>query len=263
MDQEVENHIQSCHPCQFTSRPRRPEPMQPTDLTEERLTHLAINVCGPFPTGESVVALTDYYSQWPKAKILTSVTSATILRWLDSVFAVHGYPQQIKSDNVPYFTSRELRDTLNSWGIEPKTVTEYWPQANGQVERFNDVLKKHVQTSRAEGKDWRQTMSTMLRNYRTTPHRMNGHTPAMLLLQRELRTKLPSLKTEHAPNDAKVRTTDAKAKQKAKEYADRRRNATARNLNVGDWVLVKQKHWNKYSTTFHPDPARILQINGT
>lgn len=134
MDQEVENHIQRCHPCQVTSRPPRPEPMQPTDLPEERWTHLAIDVCGPFPTGESVVVLTDYYSRWPEAKILTSVTSATILRWLDSVFAVHGYPEQIKSDNVPYFTSREFRDTLKSWGIEPKTVTEYWPQANGQVE---------------------------------------------------------------------------------------------------------------------------------
>ena len=62
-------------------------------------------------------------------------------------------------------------DTLKSWGIELKTVTEYWPQENGQVEHFNEVLEKHVQTSRVERKDWRQSITTMLRNYRTTPHK--------------------------------------------------------------------------------------------
>ena len=75
-------------------------------------------------------------------KILKSVTSAKILAWLDEVFATHGYPYQIKSDNTSYFTSYEFRSILKSWGIELKTVTEYWPQANGQVERFNQSLLK-------------------------------------------------------------------------------------------------------------------------
>ena len=76
MDTEIEEHIKSCHPCQITSRPERPEPFWPNELPKEPWTHLAIDVCGPFPTGEYVVVLTDYYSRWSEVKILKSVTSA-------------------------------------------------------------------------------------------------------------------------------------------------------------------------------------------
>jgi transposase InsO family protein len=87
---------------------------------------------------------------------------------------MHGYPEEIKSDNASYFTSREFRETLKSWGVKLRTVTEYWPQVNDQVERFNQVLLKHVLTSRAGNEDWRTTLPTMLRNYRSTPHQITG-----------------------------------------------------------------------------------------
>ncbi|CAB4037162.1 Retrovirus-related Pol poly [Paramuricea clavata] len=149
-----------------------------TKLPKKLWSKLAIDVCGPFTTGEQVVVLTDYYSRWPEVKILKSVTSKNILDWLLSVFATHGFPDKIKSDNASYFVSTEFKDTLTSWGIEHKTVTEYWPQANGQVERFNQVLEKHILTAQAEGKEWKPTIPFMLLHYRNTPHRMTGRTPS-------------------------------------------------------------------------------------
>ena len=83
----------------------------------------------------SKVEATDYYSRWPETKILQSVTSKNILNWLLSVFASHGFPDEIKSDNASYFVSPEFKDTLASWGIQHKTVTEYWPFANEQGSR--------------------------------------------------------------------------------------------------------------------------------
>lgn len=262
MDLQIEQHVKSCHPCQVTSWPERPEPVCPTELPEKPWTHLAIDVCGPFPTGELVVVLTDYYSRWPEVKILKSVTSANILAWLDEVFATHGYPYQIKSDNASYFTSHEFRVTLKTWGVELKTVTEYWPQANGQVERFNQGLLKHILTANASNKDWRKTLPTMLRNYRSTPHQTTKATPAQLLMHRELRTKLPGIGHDQE-DDSKVRATDHNAKQHAKEYADSKRRATARDLKPGDLVLLQQKHRNKYTSTFNPEPLKIIQVNGS
>lgn len=60
MDTHIEENIKSFHPCQNTSRPERPEPVCPTNLPKENWTHLAIDLRGPFPTGQSVVVLTDY-----------------------------------------------------------------------------------------------------------------------------------------------------------------------------------------------------------
>ena len=216
MDTQIENHIKSCHPCQITGRPERPEPVCPTELPQEPWTHLAIDVCGPFPTGESVVVLTDYFSRWPEVKILKSVTSANILTWLDTVFATNGYPVQIKADNASYFTSHEFCSTLKSWGVELETVTEYWPQTNRQVERFNQNLLKHILTANASNMDWRKTLPTMLHNYRSMPHQTTQATPAQLLMHRELRTRLPSI-TEKQENVSEVREMDQRAKQHAKE----------------------------------------------
>lgn len=133
-------------------------------------------------------------------KILRTVTSTTILQWLDTVFATHGYPKQIKSDNAT----------------------------------FNQVLLKHVLTSNTTGKDWRKTLPTMIRNYRTTPHQSTNETTAKMLMQRELRTKLPSMAQPDQPQDVtKARESDAKAKKHAKEYADSKQKAKQKYL--GSW----------------------------
>ena len=263
MDPQIEEHIKASHPCQVTSRPERAEPVCTTELPEKPWIHLAIDVCGPFPTGESVVVLTDYYSRWPEVQILKSVTSANILAWLDEVFATHGYPYQIKSDNTSYFTSREFPSTLKSWGVELKTVTEYWPQANGQVEHFNQGLLKHILTATATNKDWRKTLPTMLRKYRSTPYQTTQATPAQLLMHRELRTKIPKITHDQEENDSKLRKTDHNAKQSVKEYADSKRKATTRALKPGDLVLLQQKHRIKYSSMYNPEPLRIIQVNAS
>ncbi|CAB4026142.1 Transposon Tf2-9 poly [Paramuricea clavata] len=193
---------------------------------------------------EQVVVLTDYYSRWPEVKILKSVTSKNILDWLLSVFATHGFPDEIKSDNASYFVSTEFKDTLTSWGIEHKTVTEYWPQANGQVERFNQVLEKHILTAQAEGKEWKPTIPIMLLHYRNTPHRMTGRTPSSLLMNREVKTKLPSFE-QQTNDETETRKKDEEEKEKSKKYTDKKRKASPRNLE------------------FHPDPMVITKINGT
>ena len=193
MDKPLEEKIRCCHSCQLVGHSPGPEPVKPTSLPKEPWSKLAIDVCGPFPTGEQIVVLTDYYSRWPEIKILPSVTSRNILIRLFSVFATHGFHAEIKSDNASYFVSAEFKDTLTSWGIEHTTVTEYWPQANEKVKRFNQVLEKRILTAQAERKDWKLTIPIMLLNYRNTPHRMTGQTPSSLLINREIRNKLPSI----------------------------------------------------------------------
>ena len=195
--------------------------------------------------------------------LLRSSSQSHQMNWLNALFAEHGYPEEIKMDNALYFTSAQFKETRASWGVKAKTVTEYWPQANGQVERFNEALEKHIQTAIIEGKDWRTTLPTMLLNYLTTPHRMTSETPAKLLMQRELQTKLPSVPTQKTVADPIVRAKDAKEKVKAKAYADRKRHAFKRNLKIGDFVLVTQRHTNKYSTKFHRNPMKIVKIHGT
>lgn len=58
--------------------------MFPKELPSGPWTHLALVVCGPFPTGEHVVVL----SKGPENHLPT-LAQRTILTWLSNVFAHH------------------------------------------------------------------------------------------------------------------------------------------------------------------------------
>ena len=86
---------------------------------------------------------------------------------------------------------------------------------------------------------------------------MTGRTPSSLLINREVKTKLPNI--EQQTNDETE--TRKKDEEKSKDYTDKKRKASVRNLQVGNKVLVTQEHRNKFSTMFHHDPMVITKIN--
>ncbi len=121
------------------------------------------------------------------------------------------------------------------------------------------MFKRHWWKGKIGGK----TLPTLLRNYRATPHRTTGETPSQLLMQRELRAKPPCQELPTASEeDLEIRQTDRESKKKGKEYADARRRAKEKNVQAGDFVLVQQKHRNKFSTTFDQDPVKVIKVNG-
>ena len=190
--------------------------------------------------------------------------SARILKWLDFVFVAHGYPATLQTDDTKYFTSADFQDTLKARGIKPCTVTEYWAQANELVERFNKILLKFIHRSLAKERNWKESISTMLQNYRTTPHRTTGKPPALLLMNQELRTKMPSIQqTLNNPISTDFEKTDADSKQKSKSLAEKKQRATPLQFKKGEMVLSRQPHINKFMTAFYHDPLEINNINGS
>ena len=112
------------------------------------------------------------------------------------------------------------------------------------------------------GRDWRKSLLTKLQNYRTTPHHVTVETPAMMLMNREIHTKIPNVMTSQSYRGTKVKETDTRAEEQAKEYADRKRRAEEKYFKVKERVLLRQPHKNKYSTPFCIDPFTVIKING-
>ena len=113
-----------------------------------------------------------------------SVTVSQIISPLENVFAVHGLPVTITSDNGPQFRSEEFESYLVDNGILHRKVTPRWAQANSEVERQNRSLLKSMRNVQAEGKNWRKELVHYLATYRTTPHTVTGVCPAELPLCR-------------------------------------------------------------------------------
>ena len=88
-------------------------------------------------SGHNIPVVVDEYSRFPAVKILTSTTAnATIpLGLLDKIFAEHGIPEVVKSDNGPPFQSEDFANFAKYPNFTHQRITPLWPDANGKAER--------------------------------------------------------------------------------------------------------------------------------
>ena len=61
---------------------------------------------------------------------------------LDRIFATHGIPSILKSDNGPPFFGEDFKAYMKENGIDHQRITPLWPQANSEVENFMKPLTK-------------------------------------------------------------------------------------------------------------------------
>ena len=135
IDRQAEQRCRTCHGCQLVGKPLPPEPLKRTDLPAQPWQDLAADLLGPLPTGEYLLVVVDYFSRFFEVAVTKSVTSGKIISCLEAMFAIHGLPLSIKTDNGPQFVSEEFEAYLKDKNIEHRTSTPLWPQANGEVER--------------------------------------------------------------------------------------------------------------------------------
>ena len=143
MDSDAEKVCRSCPGCQGVGEFCQPEPMQRVEPPSGPWQDVAIDVCGPLPSGESLLVVVDYYSRFFEVVVLRTTTSQRMIEALMPIFTRYGYPFSLKSDNAPKFLSEEFEVFLIGHGIEDRKSTPLWPKANGELERQNRTLKEN------------------------------------------------------------------------------------------------------------------------
>jgi len=266
LDRCVEEEVASCIPCQASVPQKSREPLRMTTLPEGPWTQASADFCGPFPTGEYVLLLIDDYSRYPEVEVIESTSASTTIPALRKMFATHGVPEQIKTDNGPPFQGEAFREFAREKGFTHRRITPEWPEANGEAENFMKSIGKAAKTAHVAGKNWKAELYTFLGNYRDTPHPSTGKTPYDLSMGRSVRTKIPTIRTEMKSTPAamheEIARRDQQAKTRMKVYADERRNTKPSVIHPGDAVLVKQHKKNKLSTPFEPNPYVVETVKG-
>ena len=112
------------------------------------------------------------------------------------MFATHGLPRTLVTDNGAQFTSLEFESFLSNNGIRHVKTSPYHPASNGLAERAVQVFKETMK--KLQSSDSIETrLSKLLFWYRLTPHSTTGVPPSELLLGRVPRSLLkPSLSTK-------------------------------------------------------------------
>ena len=120
------------------------------------------------------------------------------------------------------FGSGEFTTWCKNMGIHHCKITPLWPAASAQVEQFNETLEKTIRIAHLEGKNWHSELFFSLMNYWNTPLSSTGVTPASLMINCHIRTKVPQL---NLTNPSKVlqdvRYNNNLRKSKAKAYKDK------------------------------------------
>jgi len=89
-----------------------------------------------------------------------------------------GPPVELLSNQGPEFMVELNFELSRQRGIKRQYVMAYHPQTNGQVERFNRMLKAMIAKFLNGRKDnWDIYLPAFLYAYKTSPHKSTGHTP--------------------------------------------------------------------------------------
>ena len=90
-------------------------------------------------------------SRYPVSYITKSTSFEANQEHMDEIMYRYGQPDQIWSDNRPFYNGGEWIKFTTGWNITPKFTMPYHPEANGMVEKHNASLKKTIHAAIAEG----------------------------------------------------------------------------------------------------------------
>ncbi|XP_064466262.1 uncharacterized protein K02A2.6-like [Ornithodoros turicata] len=198
LDRNIEQVVGECRACQATrNAPSRC--VHPWPLPNNPWERLHADFAGPF-NGNTFLIVVDSFSKWPEVVPVSSMTVASTCRHLRTMFATHGIPHTLVTDNAPTFTSAEFEAFLRNNGVQHILSPAYHPASNGQAERTVQTVKQELR--KRQSGDLSTRLARILLTLRTTPSSTTGRSPAELLMRRKLRTILdlvyPS-RTEHDP----------------------------------------------------------------
>jgi hypothetical protein len=140
------------------------------------------------------MVVVDYYSRYIEIARLENTTSKTVVNHTKSIFARHGIPEVVRSDNGPQYTAMEYKQFAQEWKFEHQTSSPYYPKSNGLAEKAVQIVKRLLSKSKQDGKD----PYLSLLEYRNTPIG-NVASPAQVLMSRRLRSHLPNTKSQLKP----------------------------------------------------------------
>ncbi|UYV65209.1 K02A2.6-like [Cordylochernes scorpioides] len=243
ISEEIAETVRKCSVC-IQEAVSKHEPLIPTNFPTRPWQKIGMDLF-KFENKWYLVVI-DYYSRFPEVVQLDRLTANVVVRSCKSIFARHGIPETVVSDNGTQFgAAREFANFARQYGFTHVTSSPRFPQSNGMAEAGVKIAKLILKKN--------QDPSLGLLEYRSTPLE-NGYSPAELLMGRKLRTTLPIAPENLNPKLVDSQTLKRKEGRRRKDMKsryDRRCGATdMEELSEGDtvwitdmrtWGIVKQK----------------------
>ena len=176
---ELEKLVNNCTEC-CKARIQSPEPLCPSPLPDLPFQKVASDLFEL--NGRTYLLLVDYYSRYVEIAKLSGTTATEIINHMKGIFARHGIPEVLISDNGPQYASSTFSQFSRDYGFSHYTSSPLYPQGNGEAERAVRTVKDLL---RKQGDPYLALLA-----HRATPLSC-GYSPSELLMGRKLRTTVP------------------------------------------------------------------------
>jgi len=194
------------------------------------------------------------------------ITVSHMVAGLIELFSRTAVPDMLWSDNGPQFTAKDFQTFARQWGFRHQTSTPHYPQSNGKAEAAVKSMKKIIKTAwNGRFLDTNRLCRALLQ-YRNTPSRKDGLSPAQKLYGHPIQDTLPAHNRSFAPEWQ--RSAD-EAEYRAKitlENSKQHYNSSAHLLpefKTGTNVAVQDprtKLWDTYGTVTAIGPQRQYHV---
>ena len=229
IDNDIGELVKRCRTCQEHQNMPHRAPIHPWEHASKQWTRIHVDYAGPF-RGMMYLIIMDSYTKWLDVYPVSSASTQVTIEKLRMLFATHGLPEILVSDNASCFRSEEFGVFVNRNNIRHVTGAPYKPETNGLAERAAQTFKRSLKTL-VETNTINATMQTLISrqlfSYRITPHSSTGVSPAELLMGRKLNSVLSTIK----PNKGR--------RWRMKNDKDFYANAALRQFSIGDLVWVR------------------------
>ena len=193
IDEKIEQFVKTCTPCSQNARDPIKVPLHQWELPAQPWQRIHVDFVGPFKNKRWLLAV-DAFSKWPEIHSMETTTAEATIKHLRQIFATHGLPRQIVSDNGLQFVATSFQKFCESRGIQHIKTAPYSPRSNGEAERLVQTFKKAIEKRDPHSNEEIQEAAIdFLAMYRSTPQSTTNQIPSEMLNNRRMRTKLDLL----------------------------------------------------------------------
>ena len=228
-------------------------------------------------SGRTYIVFVDRYSNWPVIKLCQTETARELISNLRDFFCTYGTPEELATDGGSSYMAATTQKFLANWGVVHRVSAAYNPRSNLRAETAVKSMKRLIARNiDTKGSLDTDNLSLALLQYRNTPDRDTGLSPAQILFARTLRDAVPC-----PPADLQLRPEwllTAAAREKALSRRHQTRDSQLREhtkplqpLTVGTVVQIQNQHgphsnkWDLSGTIVEPlnFEAYLVKMDGS
>ena len=131
---DIKQMVEACATCQWHCPQEPQQPLQSTPALERPWQHLGADYFSF--DGFEYLTIVDYYTKMPFVRKMppSQCNSAKTIVAMKELFAEHGIPEIIQTDNGPQFASQLFAEFTKDWNIDHELSSPQNPRSNGQAE---------------------------------------------------------------------------------------------------------------------------------